>query len=193
MQSCGLCNQQTCDVVTFKKNMFICTTCNDSVCRTCRRSNLSPEEFTDEHGNIRAQCKKCAERERNRTRKVREEEDSSEDEDDFSKMCKRKGLVSTLNKNKLYKKLVFRHKERGFPEEDIIDRRYHAYLLEQKCHYCGFFDYDDYTYQTVDRKDSNVGYIRDNCVTSCLVCNRAKNDMGYEEYKARRKSAPQND
>lgn len=34
----------------------------------------------------------------------------------------------------------------------------------------------------IDRIDSNVGYIYDNCVTCCLQCNIAKMDYSYEEF-----------
>lgn len=34
----------------------------------------------------------------------------------------------------------------------------------------------------IDRKDSNVGYIFENCVTCCSTCNRAKGKLTEEEF-----------
>lgn len=35
---------------------------------------------------------------------------------------------------------------------------------------------------TIDRLDSNKGYITDNCVTSCKICNTMKMDTPYNEF-----------
>src|ERR1700722_10487193 len=40
----------------------------------------------------------------------------------------------------------------------------------------------DIAYNGIDRVNSNVGYIADNCVTCCRVCNRAKSDMSSEDF-----------
>ena len=37
----------------------------------------------------------------------------------------------------------------------------------------------------VDRMDSKKGYEVDNCVSCCAMCNRIKNDIGFEEFKAK--------
>ena len=37
----------------------------------------------------------------------------------------------------------------------------------------------------IDRLDSNVGYILNNCVSCCIYCNRAKSDLNVEEFKIR--------
>lgn len=39
-----------------------------------------------------------------------------------------------------------------------------------------------FVYNGIDRKDNMVGYVLDNCVTSCFKCNRAKSDMSYNEF-----------
>lgn len=45
--------------------------------------------------------------------------------------------------------------------------------LESECSYCG----EDSILMTVDRRDSNFGYVRTNCVPSCIRCNLVKSDM----------------
>ena len=39
------------------------------------------------------------------------------------------------------------------------------------CYYCG----EEHERLGIDRKDSSIGYIIDNCVTCCSMCNRIKN------------------
>jgi len=46
-------------------------------------------------------------------------------------------------------------------------------MLDQPCEYCG----DEAT--TIDRRDSNVGYTKQNCAPCCLVCNILKKDVPY--------------
>ncbi len=72
-------------------------------------------------------------------------------------------------------------------------------LVDKDCHYCGaskslkVFSENrmtlqnvngNFTYTGIDRKDSNLGYIAENCVTCCKACNFAKNDTPYDEFIA---------
>ena len=79
-------------------------------------------------------------------------------------------------------------------------------LSQQPCHYCGKEPYTSYnignckgrsgygpseirkqegsfTYNGIDRIDSTRGYDLDNIVPCCLICNRAKADMDYYEFR----------
>ena len=71
-------------------------------------------------------------------------------------------------------------------------------LIKQDCHYCksppaskenradvkkGAFK-EVIPVNGVDRKDSNSGYVLDNCLPCCSICNRAKRDMSYEDFIA---------
>jgi hypothetical protein len=40
-----------------------------------------------------------------------------------------------------------------------------------------------YTYNGVDRVNNKLGYTVGNCVSSCIVCNVAKNDSSLEDFK----------
>lgn len=68
-------------------------------------------------------------------------------------------------------------------------------LTSASCHYCGRppmrthtpFTRPErstttYDYNGIDRKDSSLGYILENCLTCCTECNRAKMDMSYEDF-----------
>ena len=43
--------------------------------------------------------------------------------------------------------------------------------------------YGDYIYNGIDRVDSNIGYIFENCVPCCKLCNMAKKEYPVEEFK----------
>lgn len=71
-------------------------------------------------------------------------------------------------------------------------------LVTQNCHYCGVeplhkksskqFNeenkkHSEFTYNGIDRIDSNKDYTLDNCVPCCGVCNRAKCSDSYTKFK----------
>ena len=52
-------------------------------------------------------------------------------------------------------------------------------IINQACAYCG--DAPN-PFNGVDRKDNNIGYIKDNCVPCCFNCNRAKGELSVEQF-----------
>lgn len=64
-------------------------------------------------------------------------------------------------------------------------------LTQQNCFYCNREPSQErggktlkkkYVYNGIDRLDSSVGYIKENCVPCCGVCNKAKMSMNYQEF-----------
>lgn len=64
-------------------------------------------------------------------------------------------------------------------------------LTKQNCYYCGdkplqvkknIHNNGDYIYNGIDRLDNTKGYIIDNCVPCCGICNIMKRDMTVEEF-----------
>lgn len=68
------------------------------------------------------------------------------------------------------------------------------HAIHAPCHYCGSQDANkisvaskrpgewlvkDFRYNGLDRLDNSVGYVIQNCVPCCFICNRAKNSMPY--------------
>ena len=85
--------------------------------------------------------------------------------------------------------------KRGFTF--LLSREDFCTLLFSSCFYCGCEPSDAVRpnfsrvgrertyglgYNGIDRLDNGVGYISSNCVTCCFVCNRAKNDLSYDEF-----------
>lgn len=67
-------------------------------------------------------------------------------------------------------------------------------LTSQNCNYCGnapsfperfkneFKNRDIVNFNGIDRIDSTKGYILENCVTCCTICNRMKSDMIQSDF-----------
>jgi|ERR1035437_66929 hypothetical protein len=73
-------------------------------------------------------------------------------------------------------------------------------LLKSNCHYCGRKPNKSYNLYNgrrkflehknkyeilcngIDRIDSNIGYIKNNVVPCCKICNFAKNDLPYDKF-----------
>lgn len=65
-------------------------------------------------------------------------------------------------------------------------------LTSSNCHYCniepkqeaGKYKFKNfYLYNGIDRIDNLIGYTKNNCVSCCKVCNRAKNNLTYLEFR----------
>ena len=63
------------------------------------------------------------------------------------------------------------------------------FLTAQPCHYCGLppsmvceRKTGDFIYSGIDRKNPNRGYLWDNVVSCCKICNRAKGIFPYREF-----------
>lgn len=60
------------------------------------------------------------------------------------------------------------------------------------CHYCGRPPSNlakdkskngEYRYNGIDRQDNNRGYVKDNCVSCCRICNLMKRTMSEQEFR----------
>ena len=98
------------------------------------------------------------------------------------------------------KRCAYGRYKKGAKDRDLVFSITFDDFLEfasKKCHYCGGEPtncYDlkyhrgpqkgqsragvPFIHNGIDRIDSNLGYIKTNCVTCCKICNRAKSDMG---------------
>jgi hypothetical protein len=58
-------------------------------------------------------------------------------------------------------------------------------ITEQKCYYCNGYSQDRdprFIGNGIDRKNSNLGYVIENCVPCCVTCNFIKNNMDFNEF-----------
>lgn len=84
-----------------------------------------------------------------------------------------------------------RAKERGY-EWNVTEKEFYE-LSQQPCHYCGVPPSNvysrsdsngDFIYNSLDRKDSLGGYVLENIVPCCRLCNTKKSNTAYGEFLA---------
>lgn len=83
----------------------------------------------------------------------------------------------------------FRARQKGLAFE--LSEEQFRNLSQMNCHYCDAKPsgtsksrYDVFVYNGLDRKDSAQGYILDNVVPCCSICNHAKHTMSYDTFCA---------
>jgi len=72
-----------------------------------------------------------------------------------------------------------------------LDEKTFRDITSSNCTYCnseprtvsGTYEASQYTYNGVDRVDSDIGYDIDNCVPCCWTCNRMKVDIPLDSFK----------
>jgi len=91
-------------------------------------------------------------------------------------------------------KLYNDYKKRAKYDDISFDIEYEDFisLTKRTCEYCGRIPSNviepqnknsgSYIYNGVDRRDNTKGYTKDNCITCCEICNRAKKDLSLEEF-----------
>lgn len=55
-------------------------------------------------------------------------------------------------------------------------------IIRPKKGYIKHTIWSDYYYNGIDRKNTKLGYTIDNCVACCIICNRAKNNISFDEF-----------
>lgn len=93
-----------------------------------------------------------------------------------NKYCKVRAFKTRLHKKfDSYKK---NSKDKG--REFKISEDDFKYLIQQKCHYCGYID----KINGLDRIDNSRGYLLDNVVPCCKICNQAKHVFTIHEFNS---------
>lgn len=113
------------------------------------------------------------------------------------KMCRgdksRQRAIARTGYNGSVNKLIYIYrtgaKTRGLEFSLSVD--FFVELIQKPCNYCGRLPNQQITngkynfemlYNGLDRLDNAVGYIADNVVSCCKICNFAKRSMSYEEF-----------
>jgi len=91
--------------------------------------------------------------------------------------CRINGFSSCCRGCEAYRKAKRKHKKR-FPDQEMISREDFVELFyAEKCYVCR----SNNEYNSVDRKESNIGYTKDNVATCCWKCNQMKGTMSLNE------------
>ena len=90
--------------------------------------------------------------------------------------------------------IIYGHYKRSAKERNLdfsLTKEQVRELIEQDCYYCGQKPVarftavgcaGDYESNGIDRVDNSKGYVLDNCVPCCKMCNFAKRDSTVEEF-----------
>ena len=91
--------------------------------------------------------------------------------------------------NQLYATYLISAKRRKLVFE--LTKEQFREFAKSKCCYCGTAPYQayyrsngngEYVYNGVDRMNPDVGYIKDNCVACCGICNKMKMNLSVREF-----------
>jgi len=89
--------------------------------------------------------------------------------------------------DELYKDKIGDAENRGINFKLSIDQ--FKELISSRCSYCGAIPSNikkkfgkNYLWNGIDRFDNEIGYIIENCVSSCTICNRMKHTMTADEF-----------
>lgn len=88
--------------------------------------------------------------------------------------------------NKLYSSYYRNARKRGFEFNLSYDEFFN--LINKECFYCSnigsntmvYLNTITLIYNGIDRRDSKISYTKENCVTCCCFCNRAKLDFSED-------------
>lgn len=114
--------------------------------------------------NNSAICKKCYDYERRLNPKIRQ------------KRLKQRHDWEIKNPYKSAKNMA-KHKKQFF---DLTEEEY-LKIISLNCHYCN--NKLNKSGIRLDRKENNHPYTKNNVVPCCKICNVAKNNMNYNEFK----------
>ncbi len=101
------------------------------------------------------------------------------------KLKKGEASFNALYQNS-YKKRAIMKKIDFLLSEDFFRK-----LVTSNCFYCDSLPsnikkqpghYGEFVYNGIDRVDSSLGYIEENCVSCCAICNKAKLSMSITEF-----------
>lgn len=100
---------------------------------------------------------------------------------------------TVLEDNLSAKRLVFKQYKRLAKERNLkfdLDFKHFCKLITSNCEYCGCKPQTrmqsknwEFYYNGIDRLDTKKGYTKENSVTCCKHCNKAKWDYSLEEFE----------
>src|SRR5574344_1233060 len=145
-----------------KKTYWICK------CKLCG-SIKSKTTQTIEH------CKSCGCKQRERNGKVKNSGRKTKQGTNFYINC----LISIYKSNAKKRNIKFELEYNDFEK-----------LVNNECYYCGDIksnklikkNYKPFYYNGIDRINNEIGYTKENCVSCCDFCNKAKRNIPIDEF-----------
>ena len=131
-------------------------------CNTCCKEYLN-EFFIGEKGNETKTCKTC--RDDNKI------QDLKRDKEHRNELAR----TNIHEKYRCYEKACLdRCLDFRLTYDEFVN------IVNNECYYCGYVNSD--FVNGIDRKNSSVGYILDNCVSCCKMCNYMKGSLSIDVF-----------
>jgi hypothetical protein len=123
---------------------------------------------------------------------------------DKCKKCslqKKKDFITEKNINTLINCLFNSYKKNASQRDYSFNIEFNVFkdLIFSNCYYCGVPPFNNIkrgnksiSYNGIDRKNNDLGYEFDNCVTSCGKCNIMKNKLSHDDFIEHIKSIKNN-
>ncbi|ARF11181.1 divergent HNH endonuclease [Klosneuvirus KNV1] len=89
--------------------------------------------------------------------------------------------IYPITKTKLYQTYKDSAVQRNI-NFDLSINQFNA-IIKNQCYYCGISNTNTNN-NGIDRKDNEIGYVLENCVSACYGCNFMKNDYSYIDFIA---------
>lgn len=141
--------------INIDKTIKVCTTC-------CKQYDIC--KFKSNNIETKT-CESC--REQNK-KQVRNKE--------------KRNLLSRKNINQSFHSYVKEAKRRNL--EFHLTKDKFCDIIKEQCHYCNEISIEK-NFNGIDRIDSNSGYILENCVACCTLCNYLKHKMSVDIFMKR--------
>ena len=132
----------------------ICTTC-------CKEYNIS--EFKGINSETKT-CKNCREQNKKQD-KLRDKE--------------KRNLLGRTSINQSFRSYMKEANRRNL--EFQLSKDIFCNIIKENCHYCNEIN-NEKNFNGIDRLDSNKGYMVDNCVSCCSLCNYLKNKTSFDVF-----------
>lgn len=137
----------------------------NKVCTECRKSKPF-NEFYDSKGNLdgkRGKCKECM------------KHDGKVYRANNLDACRARGRVHNTSLLHKYRNYQYNAKRRDI--KFFLTREQVEIITSQPCFYCG-----SNKSVGIDRVDNNIGYLVENCVPCCMICNKMKINYSLEDF-----------
>lgn len=156
--------------------------CNGPLCKGQERSVTEFYKCEPKKDGLQDWCKKCSKeqskqyyRENKEKLNERSKQDYHNNKEERQEYSKEYG--QTLNRRYyVYKRSA---RERGL--EFTLTLEQFEFLTSQSCCYCGGHT-EDREFCGIDRIDNDVGYVSNNCVPCCTVCNYMRHKQTQKEF-----------
>lgn len=145
------------------------------ICSRCKESKLESEFYKDcsAPSGLSYNCKKC----------IRNNIDTRQYQKDYRKSHKEQGAIARYKNENTLKRRFGKYEYSAKRKNRIFNLTMEQFnaITSNVCFYCGLFTKNK-NFTGIDRIDSNIGYLIENCVPCCSDCNEMKNDRTIEEF-----------